>query len=322
MPLDPLLEPIVTAANSAPAPPATGLPVAELRAAANKGMEQSFLALAEPPPALATVADHQVPVQGGTITVRSYTPAGTGPYPCHVYIHGGGFWMGELSQFDTACHTLATGAGTVVLSVDYRLAPEHKFPTAPEDCYAALCWAAEQGAALHIDATRMSVGGGSAGGNLAAVVALMARDRGGPPRILQVLEVPVTDLVGDYPSHVDNGQGFILTKAAMDQYRGYYLREPEDARNPYASPMHAADLHGLPPAIVMTSELVPLRDEGEAYARRLAEAGVPVVMRRWEGQIHGASAMTKLLPSARACRDQVIAALRQANAGQSPGHTR
>ena len=159
------------------------------------------------------------------------------------------------------------------------------------------------------------MGGGSAGGNLTAVVAQMSRDRGGPPLVFQVLEIPATDFTTTYPSMEENAEGYFLTKAAMAMCRDYYLADPGDAKNPYASPMLAEDLSGLPPALVMTAEFDPLRDEGEAYGRRLQDAGVPTTLRRWEGQIHGSQSFAKLMPEAAAeYREMVAAALRDAYA--------
>ena len=206
---------------------------------------------------------------------------------------------------------MAHDASCAVVSVDYRLAPEHKFPTAPEDCYRALLWVVEHAESLGVDRDRIAVGGGSAGANLAAVVALMARDRNGPDLVLQVLEAPCTDFVNEHPS-VEENDGFILDRQTFAQMREDYFVRPEDAADPYASPLLADDLTGLPPAFVITAELDPLRDEGEAYAARLESAGVPTVLRRCEGHVHGASAMTKLLPSARAIRNELHEALRSA----------
>jgi acetyl esterase len=310
MPVDPAIQPILDAMAAAPAPD-PNLSVDERRAAANSMIEMSFFAFGEPGPDVASVFDKTVPVDGGEITVRVYTPPGAGPHPAHVYFHGGGFWIGTLDHFDTICQELCAGAECVVVSVDYRLAPEHKFPTLPEDCYAALRWVVEHASELDVDATRVSIGGASAGGNLTAVVALMARDRGGPPLVLQVIEIPVTDLTMSHPSIKEN-DGLLLDRASMEQFRDYYVRDEADWTNPYASPFFAEDLSGLPPAIVMTAEMDPLRDEGEAYARRLADAGVPTRQKRWDGHIHGAAGFTKILPSAREYRAEVIAGLRDA----------
>src|SRR5215210_6153816 len=178
MPVDPAIQPMLDAVAAAP-PPDLDASINDQRANAHRMMEMSFVALAEPGPEVAGVIDKAVPVDGGEINVRIYTPIGALPRPAHVYFHGGGFWLGNLDHFDSTCREICAGAECVVVSVDYRLAPEYKFPTAPEDCYAGLCWAVDHASELGIDRSRVSVGGASAGGNLAAVVALMARDRGG-----------------------------------------------------------------------------------------------------------------------------------------------
>jgi len=312
MPVDPALLPILEAANSNPPTRDASLSVAEQREVAHGYMQQSFIALGEPPPDVAAIVDRTLPVDGGEITVRVYTPEGDAPFPAHVYFHGGAFWLGELHHFDIGCQELCAGAGCVVVSVDYRLAPEHKFPIPVEDCYAALLWTFAHADELAIDTARVSVGGGSAGGALTAAVALMARDRSGPPLVLQLLDIPVTDLTMSCPSIVENGEGYLLTHDAIAQYIDFYLADPADTKNPYASPLMAADLSALPPAVVMTAEFDPLRDEGEAYAARLAEAGVPVTQRRWDGHVHGSASMTALVPSAREWRRAVIDALRAA----------
>ena len=311
MPLDPQLQPIIDLMNAQPAPP-TDIPPAEMRERMNKEMETGFVALGDDPIELPKVVDHAVPVAGGAITVRVYTPEGDGPFPAHLYIHGGGFFMGTLDSFDNVCRSIAAGAGCVVASVDYRLAPEYKFPIAPEDCYAALLWLADHVDELNVDGARISVGGGSAGGNLAAVIALMTRDRNGPPLVFQVVEIPVTDMTASFPSITENGTGYMLTKDAMEMFGSFYLDDPADATNPYASPYFADDLTGLPPALVVTAEFDPLRDEGEAYARRLQEAGVPTELVRMDGHFHGSMAFTKVLPSAVEHRERVNRVLRSA----------
>jgi acetyl esterase len=312
MPLHPSLQPIVDASAAMPAAP-DGSSVVDLRAFAHQAMEQMFAMLSDVGPELDSVVDHRVPVDGGEITVRVYRPEGGGPFPAHLYCHGGGFWLGSLDMFDATCRWVAGLADCVVASVDYRLAPESKFPAPAEDCYTALRWLVENAAALRVDPERVSVGGASAGGNLAAVAALMARDRDGPTIVCQVLEIPVTDLTMSTPSIEENGVGLVLTKTAIEQYVGFYLADPADATHPYASPLHAPDLSGLPPALVMTAEFDPLRDEGEAYARRLQDAGVPVTLRRWDGQFHGSQQMAALIPAeAKEYREMVAAALREA----------
>jgi acetyl esterase len=315
MPVDPAISWIVEAANAAEEPDGS-LPVEELRARAHALMDKTFLAVSEDPPEVSST-DHAVPVESGQITVRVYRPEGEGPLPAHLYMHGGGFWLGNLDHAETPCRELSAGAGCVVVSVGYRLAPEHKFPVAMEDSYAALCWAFEHASELGIDPARVSVGGASAGGNLAAVVAMAARDRNGPPLVFQLLEIPVTDMTMSKPSIQENGEGYILTRRAVEQCIGYYLNDPIQARDPYASPLLARDLASLPPALVMTAEMDPLRDEGEAYAQRLSEAGVQVRLVRWVGHVHGAGAFTRILPSARDYRETAVAALREAYSGSA-----
>ncbi len=195
--------------------------------------------------------------------------------------------MGSIETEDAACRTLANVAGCVVVSVDYRLAPENKFPAAVEDCYAATRWVAENATALGGDPARLAVCGASAGGNMAAVVPLMARDRGTPSLVYQVLLYPVIDYGCDTPSYSENREGYFLTKADMVRFWNYYLQSRSDGENPYASPLRAKDLHGLPPALVITAEFDPLRDEGANYATRLSEAGVSATCMRQDGQIHG-----------------------------------
>jgi acetyl esterase len=308
----PGLQVLLDAVNAAPPSPEPAS-VAEARDIAHQAMAMSFGATQDEGPPVKEQHDHTVAVEGGEITVRVYVPEGDGPRPVHVYLHGGGFWLGSLEMSDASCRATAVDAGCIVASVDYRLAPETKWPLPPEDCFTALGWVVDHADELGIDVSRVSVGGGSAGGNLAAVVALMARDRGGPALVLQVLEIPVTDLTMSQPSVQGNGEGFLLTTRSIEQYTSYYLADPADATHPYASPLLADDLTGLPPAVVMTAEFDPLRDEGEAYARRLQEAGVPVQLTRWDGQFHGSQGMAKLIPDeAAAYRAAIAAALRSA----------
>jgi acetyl esterase len=315
VPVDPVLQPLLAAMNERPAPRAD-LSVAELREHLHAGMEVGLLAFGDDPSECASVVDRRVPVEDGEITVRVYTPAGDAPFPAYLYLHGGGFWLGTLDQFDPVCRSIANGARCVVASVDYRLAPEHKFPTAPGDCYAALLWLAAHADELEVDTERLSVGGASAGGNLAAVVALMARDRNGPQLLFQILEIPVTDLTMSQPSVTENGAGYMLTKEGIAQYMSYYLDDPADATHPYASPLFADDLANLPPALVVSAEFDPLRDEGEAYAARLVEAGVPTTLVRMDGHIHGSLGFTKLMPSAVDHRERVFDVL---TAAYGPG---
>jgi len=312
MPVDPLLVPILEKLNAAPSMDDVDLPVAVLREAANGAMKTLFGELAEEGPPLEGIREVPVPVAGGSIDVRIYEGAAPAPRPAFVYLHGGAWWLGDLEQGDALCRTVATELGCSVFNVAYRLAPEHKFPIPFEDCFDATAWVAAHAEQLGVDAGRLAVGGGSAGGNLAAAVALAARDRGGPRLCFQLLDIPVTDVSMRAPSHTENAEGYLLTRAGMEQGWSHYLERREDGRSPYASPLLAEDLRDLPPALVLTAELDPLRDEGEDYARRLAGAGVPVTLRRFEGMIHGFAAMTKLLPQARECRAMIVDALRGA----------
>jgi acetyl esterase len=259
------------------------------------------------PPLVAEVSDRTIPGPAGEIRVRVYTPAGTPPFPLLVYYHGGGWVIGSLDTHDGTCRSLANQAGCMVVSVDYRLAPEHKFPAAAEDAHAAAAWVAAHAAALRGDPARLAVGGDSAGGNLAAAAALMARDRGGPPMVFQLLVYPVTDARRDTPSYRQNADGYFLTADMMEWFWNHYLARPGDGDEAYASPLRAADLSGLPPALVITAELDPLRDEGEAYAKRLEEAGVPARISRYDGMIHGFFGMGSVL-------DRAVAAMAEAGA--------
>jgi acetyl esterase len=243
-------------------------------------------ALLPPPPAVGVIVNRTIPGPAGPIPVRIYTPFGVGPFPLTIYFHGGGFVLGDLEMVDPPCRHLCLGSNSIVLSVDYRLAPEHKFPAASEDCLAATRWAAEHAGEIGADAKRIAVAGDSAGGNLAAVVAMRARDEGGPKLCAQLLNCPVTDFDMTRQSYRDNGQGFFLTIDAMKWFQDHYLREATDQLHPFAAPFKAKNLSGLPPAYVLTAQYDPLRDEGEHYADRLAQAGVPVVKKRYSDMIH------------------------------------
>jgi acetyl esterase len=264
------------------------------------------------PEAVARIEDRTVPGPDGAIPVRVYQPAGEPPSPLLVYFHGGGWVIGSLDSHDVTCRALANASGCVVVSIGYRLAPEHKFPAPAEDCYAATRYVADHAAEFGGDPSRLAVGGDSAGGNLAAAVTLMVRERGGPRVTFQLLIYPVTDFRFDTPSYSDNATGYLLTTAAMRWFWNHYLRDAADGGSPFASPMRAADLHGLPAALLITAEYDPLRDEGEAYAARLRDAGVAAVTSRYDGQIHGFVAMAGVFPAARRAIDEAAAALRAA----------
>ena len=265
-----------------------------------------------PGPAVAKVEDRLVPGFDGEITARIYTPEGTGPFPLLVWFHGGGWVVGDLDLADAQARDLTAQASCVVASVDYRLAPDTKFPGPVEDCYAATLWAQRNASSLNADPNRVAVGGDSAGGNLAAVVCLMARDRGGPSLVFQLLVYPVTDFDFTTLSYQQNGEGYMLTTESMEWFWNHYLRDRSDATNPYAAPLRAKDLSGLPPALVVTAEYDPLRDEGQAYAERLQAAGIPTEYVCYEGMVHGFFAMPAALDKGKQGISHAAAALRAA----------
>jgi acetyl esterase len=308
MPLDPQAKAVLDQLEALGGPPLHALPVADARA-----MMAALVGMSAPATLpLAAVADRTVPGPAGEVPVRIYTPQGSGPRSVIVYFHGGGWVLGGLDTHDGVCRELAAGTGAVIVSVDYRLAPEHKFPAAADDCYAALVWVATNAAAIGGDAARIAIAGDSAGGNLTCVTALRARDEGGPALRLQLPVYPVTDHSFDRPSYRENATGYLLETAAMEWFWDHYLPTPSAGTHPYASPLRAADLRGLPPALVITAEFDPLRDEGEAYARRLQEAGVPTTLSRYDGMIHGFFGMSGVMDKARAAMAEACAALRTA----------
>jgi acetyl esterase len=273
-------------------------------------------AMAGEPPEVGSVEDRTVPGPAGDIPVRVYRPDVEGPAPILVFLHGGGWVIGNLDSHDVSCRALCKRAEVVVVSVDYRLAPEHPHPAASDDAWAALTWVAAHGDEVGGDASRLAVGGDSAGGNLAALMALRARDEGGPALRHQMLIYPVTDLAAETASHVENGEGYFLTTETMRWFIDHYLgpdRAHGDPADPAISPLRADDLSGLPPAQVLTAEFDPLRDEGDAYAARLAEAGVPVDHVQHPGLVHGFIGMGLLSPdcagAAAAAADRLRAAL-------------
>ena len=289
----PQIAELLAAAAAAP-PPAPDLTIQELRAVCDEGVLRNLPLVRESGP-LHAVRDLVSP---GGVPVRLYLPS-EDDLPLHIHLHGGGWWMGSIATVDPMCRELATGLGVAVLSVDYRLAPEHPWPAAPEDVYEVLSWMSDS-------YDRISIGGESAGGNLAAVVALMARDRGGPRIVAQWLDVAAVDLTLPEDDYVRAyGTGYGLELAQLGMITGFYGGDPE---HPYVSPARA-DLTGLPPAIVTVAELDPLRGQGEAYARALADAGVPVELRCAPGHIHGSSWLTGIDEGTAAWHDEVVALL-------------
>jgi acetyl esterase len=272
-----------------------------------------FIKLGGPPESVADVKNLDIPSPAGQIPIRIYTPKGTGPFPVLVFFHGGGFVICNLDTHDSICRSLANGASCIVVSVDYRLAPEHKFPAAVDDAYAATQWVELNADRIKGDPDRIAVGGDSAGGNLSAVVSLMARDKGGPSLIYQLLIYPVTDLSSfDTDSHRQHGEGYILTKDGMEYYRDHYVEHEKELQNPYVSPLLAQEMKGLPPALVITAQFDVLTDEAEAYANRLKEAGVQVKYICFDGMIHAFFSLPTVIDRAKDAIDEASAALRSA----------
>ncbi len=267
------------------------------------------------PPEVAQVHDLQASGPHGSIPVRAYRPLGsadTETLPVLVYYHGGGWVIGDLDTHDTLCRELANGAGCAVIAVDYRLAPEHRFPAAVDDCLAATRWVRANAAALHLDAARLAVGGDSAGGNLAAVVSIAARDSGDLPIAFQLLIYPATDAHRSHPSHTENGEGYLLTQETMAYFSDHYLPNRADYEDWRASPLLREDLSNLPPALVLTAGYDPLRDEGRAYAERLTAAGSHASCVCFDRQIHGFVPMGKVLDEANTAVALCAAELRRA----------
>jgi acetyl esterase len=310
MALHPQAQAVLDFLEAAGRPPLHTLPPAEAREATRTG----FMALSLPPEPVALAEDRTLPGPGGALPVRLYRPEGSradAVLPVLVFFHGGGFVIGDLDTHDPACRTLANRSGAAVLAVHYRRAPEHKFPAAVEDSWAAVRWVQTQGRAAGLDPGRIAVGGDSAGGNLAAVMALMARDAG-LRLALQLLIYPTTDMTTETPSHREFADGYFLTSDAMRWFLGHYLGRPEDAKDWRASPLRAASLAGVAPALVITAGYDPLRDEGKAYADRLRESGVAVRYHCYEGMIHAFVSMTKPITEAGAALDECGAALKAA----------
>ena len=281
MPVDPQIQALLDKGAGVPA--TDTLPVAEART-----QYEARIVLMAPPAQVASVREQTIDGPGGGLRLRIYTPNGVGPFPLLMFFHGSGFVLCSLDTHDGMCRNLCSGGACVVVSVDYRLAPEHPFPAAPDDCLLATRWAADHSETLGADPTKIVVAGDSAGGNIAAVTALRLRDEGGPRLCGQMLLYPVTDYYDPgTPSYAENGEGYGLTRKTMVWFWDHYLKDPSDAAHPYASPLRAPDLRALPPAFVTSAEFDPLRDEAELYATRLSQAGVAVEMVRYPGMNHG-----------------------------------
>lgn len=306
MPLDPQAQALI--ASVAGGKPVEQMTTQEMREALE---ERTRLTGGEPEPVHEVLA-REAPGPAGPIPLRVYKPAGSEPLPGLVFFHGGGWARGSLQTHDVACRALANQAGCVVVSVDYRMAPEHTFPAAFDDALAATRWVGEHAAELGIAPDRLAVGGDSAGGNLAAAVALAVRDQGGPRLAYQLLIYPVTDHNFDTPSYLENAEGYMLTRESMRFYWRLYLGTDADTDDYRAAPLRARDFSNLPPALVITAEFDPLRDEGRAYADRLREAGNQVTYREYPGMVHGFVTSAGVVDAARRAIREASAVLSEA----------
>lgn len=282
----------------------------EIRATRAQNAE-AMMALAGPEQPVARVQDRTIPGPGGPIPVRVYWPVTGKKLPALVYLHGGGWVFGNIASVDRTCRNLANSAECVVVNVDYRLAPEHKYPAPAEDAYAVVAYVAAHPDEFSADASRIAIAGDSAGGNLATVACLMARERGGAKPVFQLLIYPVVAYDDDRPSVAKN-DGYLLNRAVMRYFWNHYVSSPEEARQDFASPLNAKSLAGLPPAMVTTAECDPLCDQGEDYAHRLQDFGVPVTLRRYDGAIHAFFQMGAVIDSGRQAVADAAAALRHA----------
>ena len=308
MPVDAQVQGLLDMMEAMGTPPISQQTVEEARAGA-----VNFEALTGPPEPVHKIENRTIPGPLGEIPVRIYTPEGNGPFPVLVFFHGGGFVICSLDTHDQICRMLTNRANCVIVSVDYHMAPENRFPAAPEDCYTATQWVVENAASINGDSSRVAVGGDSAGGNLSAVVSLMARERGGPKIIFQLLIYPVTDhYEPGTQSLQDNADGYFLTRDDMIWFTNQYIKSDADIGHPHLHPLRAKDLSNLPPAYVVTAEYDPLRDEGEAYAQRLRDAGVPVQAKRYNGMIHGFFNMTGVIDQSKVAIDEAAAVLQAA----------
>jgi len=306
MPLHPQAKAFINQLSLANGAPTESLSIEEARR-----LSAEFKKVGGLPEPIAQVTDVELPGPAGPIPVRVYRPDVCDRLPVVLFFHGGGWALGDLDSYESPCRALANASGCVVVSVAYRLAPEHKFPAGLQDCYAATRYVVERSELINVDARHVVVAGDSAGANLAAAVCLMARDRGGPLIACQVLIYPVTDYSFDTGSYREMAEGYFLTRNEMAWFWGLYLARESDGHHPYASVLRMSDLRGLPPAVIVTAEYDPLRDEGEAYASRLHEAGVSVDLRRYAGMIHGFFAFPALFDAGRQATVELGAKVRR-----------
>ena len=280
-------------------------------AEARAGYDAFMLEMGGRPAPIGEIVDRTIEGPAGRLRVRTYRPAGTVArlLPAILYFHGGGWVMGSLEGYDLVCRYFCARTGCAVVAVDYRLAPEHKFPAAIDDAVAAYRWLAAEAVGLGIDPARIVIAGDSAGGNVAAVAARLLRDEARPP-CLQWLIFPATDLAFDSPSYKSCGEGFMVTRTAMEWFRGHYLNDPSEIDDPRASPLRPSDLSGVAPALIFTNGIDPLRDEGHAYADRLAAAGVRTIHREFDSLIHGFIGLRGAIQAAARAMDDMVAGLR------------
>jgi acetyl esterase len=310
MPLDPQAKALLDQLAAMPSSPLHTMTPAEARA----GLELFGKAFDAQDLPIGRTEDRKIPGPVGDLAIRIYTPiaAGGAALPGLVFFHGGGFVIGSLDTHDPLCRQLANESGARVISVDYRLAPENKFPAAIEDGFAALKYIEANAMDLEIDPNRIAVGGDSAGGNLAAVCALMARDAGSPRLVHQMLLYPMTDCDIETASRAEFAAGHFLTREVMDWFGAHYVSSADDQKDYRASPLRAPAHHGLPPALIVTAGHDPLRDEGRLYAEKLEAAGVPVIHRDYPGQIHMFMGMTGVIDEGRAAIKAAAADLKAA----------
>ena len=307
MPLDPSIEALLAEMEAQGAKPFEELSVPDARIAA-----RAFAELQGPPEDVASIEHHFIPGPTADLPVRIYTPEGDGPFPGLVYFHGSGWVVLNIEVCDTTMRSLANSTGCVVVAVNYQKAPEHPYPIPFDDCWATVQWTVENADAFDIDAARLGLLGDSAGGNLAAAIALHARDHGGPAIAFQGLIYPVTDYGWDTASYHENAEGYLLQRGSMEWFWNHYIPDPSVADDPRVSPLRASDHSGLPPAFIATAEFDPLRDDGRAYHAKLHDAGVPVTYVEYDGMIHGFYWMQGVTDVAKRLHHDLATAVREA----------
>lgn len=305
MTLNPKIKLFLENFNALPSPDWNYITPQELRNRTKQNMSPKVIIKVD------KVEDRILPLPGRDIPIRIYTPAGDRPFPALIYFHGGGMVTGDLEMSDSICHTIAKYAHCVVISVDYRLAPEYKFPAAVEDAYDSLLWISSHAEEFNIDPRRLAVGGDSAGGTLATVTSIMANERKKPNIIYQLLLYPSTGYEKEVLSLQENGTGYFLTKEQSAWYQKQYLSNKEEKNHPYVSPILYSNVAELPDAMIVTAQYDPLRDIGKAYAERLQENGVEVFYKNYEGMIHGFANFHTFIPEVQVALEEWSTQLRK-----------